>query len=297
METRARHEPCLKQSGPCKQPHATMQGHPRRAVPLILAVGLALHDVVAWSPGQYRAGPRGRVNVTPARSHGDSHGQRGAMAAVRAQTTRAGADNSTPRTAASAPTQLNTEPNNRKEHMMALPRITAEGNLTADPEYRQTRNGKTVASFRLAANENRYNEQTRQWEQTGACYLQCTAWPPLSDNMYATGLAKGSPVIVTGRLETRTWQTEQGESRSRIELIADTIGPDLRRGTARFTKTGGGQNNTTPTPPQAQGAYQGGATYTSQPADPFTQPANNGIRDDDPWAHPTNPGNDAEPEF
>ncbi|MCR1995713.1 single-stranded DNA-binding protein [Bifidobacterium animalis] len=296
METRARHEPCLKQSGPCKQPHATMQGHPRRAVPLILAVGLALHDVVAWSPGQYRAGPRGRVNVTPARSHGDSHGQRGAMAAVRAQTTRAGADNSTPRTAASAPAQLNTEPN-PKEHMMALPRITAEGNLTADPEYRQTRNGKTVASFRLAANESRYNEQTRQWEQTGACYLQCTAWPPLSDNMYATGLAKGSPVIVTGRLETRTWQTEQGESRSRIELIADTIGPDLRRGTARFTKTSGGQNNTTPTPPQAQGAYQGGATYTGQPTDPFTQPANNGIRDDDPWAQPTNPGNEAEPEF
>lgn len=126
---------------------------------------------------------------------------------------------------------------------MALPRITAEGNLTADSEYRQTRNGKTVASFRLAANESRYNEQTRQWEQTGACFLQCTAWAPLADNMYATGLAKGSPVVVTGRLETRTWQTEQG-----------------------------------------------GAAYAGQPA-------NNGIRDDDPWAQPTSPGNDAEPEF
>ena len=104
---------------------------------------------------------------------------------------------------------------------MALPRITAEGNLTADPEYRQTRNGKTVASFRLAANESRYNEQTRQWEQTGACFLQCTAWAPLADNMYATGLEKGSPVVVTGRLETRTWQTEIGRAscRERVYVL------------------------------------------------------------------------------
>lgn len=164
---------------------------------------------------------------------------------------------------------------------MSLPRITVEGNLAADPEYRTTRNGKTVAGFRIAANESKHNEQTGQWEQSGVCFLQCTAWPPLSDNMRASGLAKGSPVIAAGKLETRTWQTEQGESRSRLEVTIDTIGPDLRRGNAHFTRTGG-QNT-----PRPQAEHQGGAGTYVPPADPFGQTA--GLRDDDPWAHPVEP--------
>lgn len=165
-----------------------------------------------------------------------------------------------------------------KENEMPLPSFAVEGNLTADPEYRTTNSGKTVASFRVAANESKYDAATGQYEQSGVCYLQCTAWPPLSDMMQASELAKGSPIVMHGRLESQQWQTEQGEPRSSLKYTVSALGFDLRRGTARFTKANANANNGG----QMFGAYNGGAAYqggaSQQATDPYATPEN------DPWA-------------
>ncbi|RYQ36316.1 single-stranded DNA-binding protein [Bifidobacterium pseudolongum] len=162
---------------------------------------------------------------------------------------------------------------------MPIPTIVVEGNLTADPEYRTTQSGKTVANVRVAANESRRDERTGQWEQVDACFLNVVCWPPLSDNMQATGLVKGSPVIVAGRLRTRQWQDEQGQPHSRLELAASSIGPDLRRGVAQFRKTGSGAGSSNGYAQGAPSGYRGGASATgaqAPAADPWGQPIGQG---------------------
>jgi single-strand DNA-binding protein len=113
--------------------------------------------------------------------------------------------------------------------------VTVVGNITRDPELRFTPNGQARAQFGLAVNRRWQNRQTQEWEEATS-FFDVTCWGDLGDNV-SESLSKGARVIVTGRLEQRSWETQEGEKRSKVEIIADEVGPSLRWATASVTRT------------------------------------------------------------
>ena len=117
---------------------------------------------------------------------------------------------------------------------MADNQITLVGNLTRDPELKFTQTGKAQTRFSIAV--NRRWQKNGEWEEQ-VSYFDVTCWAILAENV-ANGVTKGARVIVTGRLEQRSWETKEGEKRSTIEVVADSVGLDLSKSTgARITKT------------------------------------------------------------
>ena len=110
--------------------------------------------------------------------------------------------------------------------------ITLVGNLTRDPELRYTTGGRGVASFGLAVSR-RYQVNNEWQEQTS--FFNVVAWAQLGENVAAT-LTKGSRAIVSGRLEQRSYETQDGEKRSVVEVIADDVGPSLRWAQAQIER-------------------------------------------------------------
>ena len=128
------------------------------------------------------------------------------------------------------------------------------GNITRDPELRFTPSGAAVASFGLAVNRRWRNQQTNEWDEQ-VSFFDVVCWRELAENV-AESLTKGSRVIVTGRLEQRSWDTDQGEKRSKVEVIADEVGPSLRWATAQVTRNerrdGGSGGGFSSAPPPAE---------------------------------------------
>jgi len=112
--------------------------------------------------------------------------------------------------------------------------VTLVGNCTRDPELRFTSSGQAVATFGLAVNRRWQNRQTNEWEEQ-VSFFDVTVWQQMAENVAET-ITKGTRVIVTGRLDQRSWETQDGDKRSKIEVIADEIGPSLRWATAEVTK-------------------------------------------------------------
>ena len=135
--------------------------------------------------------------------------------------------------------------------MASYNKVILMGNLTRDPELRFTTGGRGVASFGLAVNR-RYQQNGEWQEQTSFFNVVC--WGDLGENA-ATSLSKGSRVIVTGRLEQRSWETQDNEKRSVVEVVADEVGPSLRWATCEIART----ERTT-----GDGGYQGGGNAGGQ---------------------------------
>lgn len=124
---------------------------------------------------------------------------------------------------------------------MADSTVTIVGNLTRDPELRFTAGGKGIASFGVAV--NRRWQQGGEWQEK-VSFFNVTAWDTLGENI-AASLTKGTRVIVTGRLEQREYETQQGEKRNVVEIVADEIGPSLRWARAeveRIARDSGGNS-------------------------------------------------------
>ena len=113
--------------------------------------------------------------------------------------------------------------------------ITLVGNMTRDPEIRYTRDGQANATFALAVNRRWQNRQTQAWEEQTS-FFDVVCWRDLAENV-ALSLTKGVRVIVSGRLEQRSWETDGGERRSKVELVADDVGARLRFATAEVQRT------------------------------------------------------------
>lgn len=124
--------------------------------------------------------------------------------------------------------------------MAGEPIVTLVGNLTADPELRYISNGTPVCSFTLASTPRRQNQATQQWEDGETMFVRCDVWKQMGENV-AESLARGSRVVVTGRLSVRSYEHE-GQQRTSINLAVDEIGPSLRYATATPTKTNSGQS-------------------------------------------------------
>jgi len=117
---------------------------------------------------------------------------------------------------------------------MADNTITLVGNITRDPELRFTNNGQATASFGLAVNRRWQNRQTQEWEEQ-VSFFDIVCWREMAENV-AESLTRGTRVMVTGRLEQRTWETQDGDKRSKIEVVADEVAPSLRWATAQVTR-------------------------------------------------------------
>lgn len=111
--------------------------------------------------------------------------------------------------------------------------ISVVGNLTRDPELRYTSGGRGVVSLGVAASR-RYQVNGEWQEQTS--FFNVTAWGTLAENVAAC-LTKGTRVVIAGRMEQRSYETAEGEKRTVWDLIADSIGPDLRWATAEIERT------------------------------------------------------------
>ena len=130
--------------------------------------------------------------------------------------------------------------------------ITISGNITRDPEMRYTPSGISKVTFGVAVNRSWRNQQTQEWEEQTS-FFNVVAWRQLAENVGAS-LGKGSRVVVSGRLEQRSWETEQGEKRSIVEIVADEVGPSLRWAAAVVTKN-----------ERRDGGFQGGGGGSARP--------------------------------
>ncbi len=93
------------------------------------------------------------------------------------------------------------------------------GNLTRDPELRQTPNGQSVCSFSLALNRS-YKGSDGNWTEA-TDYIDVVAWGPLGERV-SQYLTKGRPCLVNGRLQSRSWE-QDGQKRSKVEVVAQDV--------------------------------------------------------------------------
>jgi single-strand DNA-binding protein len=117
---------------------------------------------------------------------------------------------------------------------MADNTVTLVGNCGRDPEIRYTQGGQAKAEFGLAVSR-RWNDRASGEQREQTSWFNVVVWGQLAENV-AESIAKGTRVVVTGRLEQRSWETDQGEKRTVIDVVADEVAPSLRWATAQVQK-------------------------------------------------------------
>jgi single-strand DNA-binding protein len=150
--------------------------------------------------------------------------------------------------------------------------IVLVGNITRDPELRFTPSGQPTASFGLAVNRRWQNRQTQEWEEATS-FFDIVCWQSLAENA-SESLHRGARIIVTGRLDQRSWETNDGEKRSKVEVTADEIGPSLRWASAEIKKnerkTSGDPNaGGRPAAPPAPAPSEASTPYSNYDEEPF----------------------------
>jgi single-strand DNA-binding protein len=112
--------------------------------------------------------------------------------------------------------------------------VTLIGNLVDDPELRFTPSGVAMAKVRFAVNK-RYQSRDGEWQEETS-FFGGTCWREMAENV-AESLQKGIRVIVVGELQQRSWETQEGDKRSIVEVDIKEIGPSVRWATTTVTKT------------------------------------------------------------
>ena len=108
--------------------------------------------------------------------------------------------------------------------------VSVVGNVTRDPELRFTQGGMAVASFGLAWNKRKQDGEDE------VSFFDVTCFRSLAENV-AESITKGARVIVQGTLSQRNWENQEGERRSKVEIVADEIAPSLRWASAEISRT------------------------------------------------------------
>ncbi len=112
--------------------------------------------------------------------------------------------------------------------------VTLIGNLVDDPELRFTPSGVAMTKIRFAVNK-RYQNRDGEWQEETS-FFGGTCWRDMAENV-AESLQKGLRVIVVGELQQRSWETQEGDKRSIVEVDIKEIGPSVRWATTTVTKT------------------------------------------------------------
>ncbi len=118
---------------------------------------------------------------------------------------------------------------------MSINRVVISGNLTRDPELRSTASGMAVLNLGVAVNDRRKNQQTGEWEEYPN-FVDCTIFGARAEALVQY-LSKGTKVAIEGKLRYSTWENQQGEKRSKLEVVVD----DLEFMSSRGEAGGGGQ--------------------------------------------------------
>lgn len=116
------------------------------------------------------------------------------------------------------------------------------GNLTRDPELRSTNTGKSVCSFSLALNRS-YKNASGEWQEA-TDFIDVVAWGPLGERV-AQYVTKGRPVLVSGSLQSSSWE-QDGKKRSKVEVLARDV--TFLGGRSDGGEGGGGQSQSAPKP-------------------------------------------------
>lgn len=129
---------------------------------------------------------------------------------------------------------------------MSINRVNISGNLTRDPELRAVSSGTQVLTFGVAVNDRRRNPQTNEWEDVPN-FVDCVVFGARAEAL-ARFLSKGMKVAVEGKLRYSSWETKDGQRRSKLEVVVDEVEFLAPRG-------------------------QGAAAAPAQPAPPYAAPA------------------------
>src|SRR3712207_6062959 len=113
--------------------------------------------------------------------------------------------------------------------------ITVTGNLTVDPELRFTPQGVAMVKFTVASTPRVFDRTKNEYRDGDPLFLTCTGWRDMAEHI-AESLAKGTRVVVVGRLRLSWWETDEGDKRSAYGLEVDEVGPSLRFATAAVKK-------------------------------------------------------------
>ena len=99
-------------------------------------------------------------------------------------------------------------------------KVVLIGNLTKDPEVRYTAGGVPVANLRLAINRKLKDKTGNAKEE--ACFVTAVAWNKLAE-ICGEYVRKGDPILVEGRLQSKSWETEDKQKRTALEVVAENI--------------------------------------------------------------------------
>jgi single-strand DNA-binding protein len=145
--------------------------------------------------------------------------------------------------------------------------ITIIGNITGDPELRFTPSGAAVANFTVASTPRAFDRQSNEWKDGETLFMRCSVWRDAAENV-AESLNRGTRVIVSGRLKSRSYETKEGEKRTVVEMEVDEVGPSLRYASAKVTKTQRGNGG------GGFGGQQSGGGYSQE--DPWATAGSGG---------------------
>jgi len=143
----------------------------------------------------------------------------------------------------------------------SLNQVTLMGNLTRDPELRQTPTGQNVTSFSLALNRS-YKDASGEWQEA-TDYIDIVCWGPLAERV-AQYLSKGRRCLVQGRLQSRSWE-QDGNKRSKVEVLANDV--------TFLDSRGGGDND--------GGSFSSDAPASSSSKDEKPKPSSKKSKKDD----------------
>jgi single-strand DNA-binding protein len=135
--------------------------------------------------------------------------------------------------------------------------VTLIGFVAREPNLRMTKDKRPVADVRVGATNRYLDKTTNEWRDGDTSYFTVTCWRRLADHAKAS-LRKGDPVMVKGRFRTRTYEDKQSRIRVEVEIVADTIGHDLSRGTANYLRPSRSQTENADTDDLADGDPAGG---------------------------------------
>jgi single-strand DNA-binding protein len=104
--------------------------------------------------------------------------------------------------------------------------------------------GAATAGFGIAVNRRWQNQQTQEWEEK-VSFFNVTCWRQLAENV-SESLTKGSRVVVVGRLEQRSWDDDEGNKKSVVEIVADEVAPSLSYATVEISRNERSDSTTAP---------------------------------------------------
>lgn len=136
--------------------------------------------------------------------------------------------------------------------------ITIHGGLTAAPELRYSQNGLPIVTGTVASTDRYLDRQANEWKDGKTLYVRYTAFKELAEHIAASALDKGSQIVVTGKLHTRSYDDREGQKRTSTELEVIDFAVSLRRATAQVTRAAasGGAQRTNTAPAASEEPWQ-----------------------------------------